>query len=218
MNFKIIVLTISILLISMAVKAQTSFGILGGVNFQNINGTDNDGDKLNNDLIVGFHAGVNLMIPVAPDFYFNPGLIFSVKGAENENSGITSTYKVNYLEMPLNLTYKSKLGNGYVLLGFGPYVAYAVGGTAKYQGGNVSYESDIEFQNTIESGDGADVYLKPFDAGANIFFGYELEAGLFFQLNSQLGLLNIHPEDNRNSNDETVLKNTGFGTSIGFRF
>ena len=54
----------------MAAKSQTSFGILGGLNFQNINGTDNDGDKLNNDLILGFHAGVNLMIPVAPDFYF----------------------------------------------------------------------------------------------------------------------------------------------------
>jgi hypothetical protein len=202
----------------MAAKAQTSFGILGGVNFQNINGTDSDGDKLNNDLIVGFHAGLNVMIPVAPDFYFNPGLLFSVKGAENENNGITSTYKINYLELPLNLAYKAKLGNGYILFGFGPYVAYGIGGTAKYQGGNVSYESDIKFQKTIESGDGLDMYLKPFDAGANIFFGYELEAGLFFHLNSQLGLLNIHPEDNRINNDETVLKNTGFGTSVGFRF
>jgi hypothetical protein len=218
MNFKIIILSISILLIGITAKAQTSFAILGGLNFQNINGTDNDGDKLNNDLIVGFHAGMNLMIPVAPDFYFNPGLLFSVKGAQNENSGITSTYKVNYLEMPLNLTYKAKLGNGHILLGFGPYVAYGVGGTAKYQGGNVSYESDIKFKNTIESGDGLDMYLKPIDAGANIFFGYELEAGLFFQLNSQLGLLNIHPEDQRISNDEMVLRNTGFGTSLGFRF
>jgi len=124
MKIKIIALTICILLISMAAKAQTTFGILERVNFQNINGTESDGDKLNNDLIVGFLVGMNVMIPVAPDFYFNPVLLFSVKGAENENLGITSTYKINYLEMPLNLTYKAKLGNGHILLGFGTSLGF----------------------------------------------------------------------------------------------
>lgn len=218
MKLRIIILSISILFISIASNAQTSFAILGGVNFQNLNGKDFDERKLNNDLVVGFHAGVNLLIPVAPDFYFNPGLIYSVKGAENENNGITSTYKINYLEMPLNLTYRAQVGAGYVIFGFGPYLAYAVGGNGMYKGGNVSYERDIEFQKSIESGDDLDMYLRPFDAGANIFFGYELQAGLFFQLNSQLGLLNIYPENNRDNNNETVLRNTGFGLSLGFRF
>ncbi|MBK6266369.1 PorT family protein [Marivirga sp. S37H4] len=219
MKFKIIVLSLSIVLIGLhSAQAQTSFGIVGGVNFQNLNGTDSDGDKLDNDLIVGFHAGVNLLIPVAPDFYFSPGLLFSVKGASDEAIGIVGSYRINYLELPLNLVYKAKVGNGHILLGFGPYVGYAVGGKAKFEGDNDSYERDIVFQNTIESGDDPEFYLKRFDAGANIFFGYELEAGLFLQLNTQLGLLNIHPEDKRVNDDESVVKNTGFGISVGFRF
>jgi hypothetical protein len=54
-------------------KAKSSFAILGGVNFYNLNGKDNNGNKLANDMIIGFHAGLNLQIPVAPQFYFQPG-------------------------------------------------------------------------------------------------------------------------------------------------
>lgn len=218
MKIKQLALLFSIVLISINAQAQTSFAVLGGVNMQNLNGKDSDGDKSDNEMIVGFHAGVNALIPVAPDFYFSPGLLFSVKGASNEALGITGTYRINYLELPLNLVYRAKVGGGYVLLGFGPYVGYAISGNAKYEGGSVTVDRDIVFQNSIESGDGDEAYLKPFDAGANIYFGYELEAGLFFQLNSQLGLLNIHPEDNRGDNNQSVVKNTGFGLSVGFRF
>jgi hypothetical protein len=218
MNIKLTALLVSIILIGFQAQAQTKFAVLGGVNMQNLNGKNFSGDQTDNSLIVGFHAGVNVMIPVATDFYFHPGLLFSVKGAQNEAIGITGTYRINYLEVPLNLTYRTKVGNGYILLGFGPYVGYALGGKAKFEGGSVTVERDIKFQNTIESDDGVDFYLRPFDAGANIFFGYELEAGLFLQLNSQLGLLNIHPEDKRVTNDQTVTKNTGFGLSLGFRF
>jgi hypothetical protein len=64
------------------------------------------------------------------------------------------------------------------------------------------------------------MYLRPFDAGANIFAGYELPVGLFFQLNAQLGLLNINPdyEGEGTSEDKSSLKNTGFSLSAGYRF
>ena len=58
-------------------NGRTSFAVLGGVNFQNLNGVNSSGDKLENDLILGYHFGVNVQIPVAPEFYFQPGLQFS---------------------------------------------------------------------------------------------------------------------------------------------
>lgn len=64
----------------------------------------------------------------------------------------------------------------------------------------------------------SDVYFKAFDAGANVFAGYEMANRIFFQLNTQLGLLKINPEDKRITNDETSIKNTGFGISLGYRF
>ncbi|WP_423126431.1 porin family protein [Gaoshiqia sp. Z1-71] len=199
---------------------RTSFAILGGAGMQNLNGKDMNGDKLENDMIIGYHAGVNIQFPVAPTFYVQPGLLFSAKGAENNDGLITNTYKLSYIEMPLNFVYKGKVGNGYFMLGFGPYVAYGIGGKAIYEGGSVTVETDIEFKKEVEAGDPlTTVYIKPFDAGANLFFGYELPAGLFLQLNTQLGLLDINPKDNRITGDnKSSLKNTGYGLSLGFRF
>jgi hypothetical protein len=199
--------------------SKTSFAILGGVNLQNLNGKDASGNKLENDMLTGFHAGLNAQIPVAPEFYFQPGLMFSTKGAQNIGV-LNSTYKLSYVELPLNFVYKALVGNGYFMLGFGPYVAYGIGGKAIYEAGGVSVENDIEFKKEVASGDPlTTVYVKPLDAGANLFFGYELPAGLFLQLNTQLGLLDIKPEDNRiTGENQSSLKNTGYGLSLGFRF
>ncbi len=199
------------------------FGILGGVNFQNLNGKDYNGDKLENDMLIGFHAGVNVQIPIAPEFYFQPGLLFSTKGAKSVTDVLGTTYtttvNLSYVELPLNLVYKGALGSGFVLVGFGPYVGYGIAGKVKTEGGIIALDNDIEFKNVVELGDPLTVpYFKAFDAGANVFAGYEMAGGLFFQLNAQLGMLNINPEDKRIPDDKTSVKNTGFGLSLGYRF
>jgi hypothetical protein len=223
MKTKLISIVLLLLLSVSAAVAQgpgiMSFGILGGVNFQNLNGKDNDGDNLENDLLVGYHAGVNVQIPVAPEFYFQPGVLFSVKGAKYSGSLMTGTTKISYIEVPLNLVYKGLLGNGFVLLGLGPYVGYGIMGKQNTESGVVSIDSDIEFKNVVEIGDDPLVpYYRAFDAGGNIFFGYELAAGIFATLNAQLGMLDINPEYEALPDDESSIKNTGFGFSVGYRF
>lgn len=198
---------------------KTSFAILGGVNFQNLNGKDALGDKLENSLIPGFHAGVNAQIPMAPQFFFQPGLLFSTKGAKNTNGELSSRYNLYYLELPLNFVYKAMLGNGYFILGFGPYLAYGISGKVKTETGSVSLKTDVKFKNVVEITDPlTETYFKPFDAGGNIFAGYEWANGAFFQLNTQLGMLKINPEDRRIPSDKSSVKNTGFGLSLGYRF
>jgi hypothetical protein len=203
-------------------NAKTSFSILGGVNFQNFNGKDNSGNQLDNDLIIGYHAGFNIQMPVAPDFYFQPGLLFSLKGSEGSYGLLTGTYKLSYIEIPLNLVYKGLLGNGYVTLGFGPYIGYGIMGNSTLAVGPVSVETDVEFTKVVESGDQfAATHFRPFDAGGNLFFGYEMAGGIFLQLNAQLGMLKINPEDTRLIavySDQLSVKNTGFGLSLGYRF
>ena len=195
------ILTILALSITMASAQGTdklSFGVLGGVNFQNLNGKDMSGDKLENEMLLGFHAGVNVQIPIAPQFYFQPGLIFSTKGAKNTTTilGVDyiTTTKLSYVEMPLNLVYKAMLGNGYFMLGFGPYVGYGIGGKVTTEGGDISLDQDIEFQNVVETGDDLTVpYYKALDFGGNIFAGYELSNGIFAQFNTQLGMVSPNP-------------------------
>ena len=202
-----------------AEKGKTSFALLGGINLQNLNGKNITGDKLENDLIVGYHAGFNIQIPIAPAFYFQPGLLFSTKGAKNTSSISTSTTKLSYIELPLNFVYKGKLGNGFIMLGFGPYVAYGIGGKVITEVGGADVETDVKFQNTVALTDPLlTTYFKGLDAGGNIFAGYETAGGLFFQLNTQFGMLNLRPENDWISDDESIIKNTGFGVSLGYRF
>ncbi len=199
----------------------TSFGIRAGVNFQNINGKDADGHKLENDMMVGFNAGVNAEIPIAPDFFFQPGLLFSTKGAKEKTeilgTTITSSIHLSYLELPLNLVYKPLLGNGHLILGFGPYVGYGIAGKAKIEGADNSFESDIDFKNETSIADNNYV-IRPLDAGANLFFGYEFANRLSFQLNTQLGLINIQPDYSGVDMGDAKMTNTGFGLSLGYRF
>jgi hypothetical protein len=215
----ILILTASFAMAQSADKAKMSFALRGGVNLQNLNGKDANGDKLTNDLIIGYHAGVNVQIPIAPTFFFQPGLLFSAKGAKNSNGELTSTYRLSYVEMPLNVVFKALLGSGYFMIGFGPYIGYGIGGKVKTEGGSTTIKTDIEFKNVVEVDDPLTVtYFKAFDAGGNIFAGYETASGIFFQLNTQLGMLKINPEDRRISDDQSSVKNTGFGLSFGFRF
>lgn len=189
-------------------KSKMSFGILGGVNFQNLNGKLSSGDKLENDMLLGFHGGVNVQIPVAPEFYFQPGLMFATKGAKDTytilGAEFTDEIKINYIETPLNLVYKASLGNGFFMLGFGPYLAYGISGKQVFEGNDLTFERGVDY--------------KALDAGANIFAGFETAGGLFLQLDTQFGMLNINPEDENSSADQATAKNTGFGLSLGYRF
>jgi hypothetical protein len=197
---------------------KPSFGILGGVNFQNLNGKDYAGDKRENDMKVGFHIGVNMQIPVAPEFYFQPGLLLSTKGAIAEGNASKTKTSLSYIELPLNLVYKGLLGPGYVFLGVGPYLGYGIGGKVNVESGSESNDYDIEFTNVVEISDPQLVpYYKAFDAGGNIFFGYEMAGGLFAQFNAQLGMVNINPEYKILPDDKSSIKNTGFGLSLGYR-
>lgn len=205
------ILAAFILLMTVAVKAQVinsgaGIGIRAGVNFYNINGDDASGNKLDNSLKTGWHAGLVANVPVAPDFFFQPGVLYSTKGAELANTSDVDL-RLNYLEVPLNFVYKPVLGTGRLIMGFGPYVAYGIGGKAE----NNNLEYDVSFEKEAGSAPST-VYYKPFDAGANILFGYEFNNKLSAQLNAQLGLVNINAY-----NDNAKYKNTGFGVSLGYR-
>ncbi len=195
-------------------QTKTSFGLRAGVNFQNLNGKDINDDKLENKLKTGFNVGVNAEIPVGIDFYVQPGVLFTTKGAKLEDSD--NKINISYIEIPVNFIYKPAIGTGRLIMGFGPYAAFGMGGKVKNENGN---ETDIKFEKKITAAQAISgtPYLKGFDAGANLLFGYEFANKLSVQLNAGLGLVEINPEiDGVNNNGS--LKNTGFGLSLGYRF
>jgi hypothetical protein len=215
MKSKVLMLALATTVLALSTKAQdkTTFGVRAGVNFTNINGEEANGNDLENKMKAGFHIGVNAEIPVASEFYLQPGLLFSTKGAKDEEGdGKTN---LSYLEIPINFLYKPTLGAGKLLLGFGPYVGFGIGG--KYKNGDD--EVDVKFKNDVKASDlGSDkLFLKGLDFGGNLLVGYELSSKLSFQLNAQLGMSNLTPKFEGEKSDAKV-KNTGFGISVGYRF
>lgn len=220
-NFLMILLLLlsTILFAQNSNRAPIKFAVLAGPNFYNLNGKDFSGDQLDNNLQIGFHAGVNAQIRLASEFYFEPGVIFTTKGTVNKLESVTRKTTLSYVEVPLNFVYKAALGTGHIMIGLGPYVAYGVQGKVNTEGGAGQIDTPIDFKNTVELTDPITTeYYKPFDAGANIYIGYELPMGVFLQLNAQFGTLEINPDDKRFPDGETSVKNTGFGLSLGYRF
>jgi len=198
--------------------AQTiSIGGTAGFNVQTITGKNANGDKLNNKLVPRYALGIVVPISLAPSFCIQPGALYITKGADSEN-GNTKT-NLSYLEIPLNLIYKPSFGGGNLLLGFGPYLSFGIGGKSKTTISEVVIDRDIEYQKSVSELDflnPSKVFFAPTDAGVNLLAGYEFANGFSFQFNAQLGLSEINPSVTGISTDKTSLKNTGFGVSIGY--
>jgi Outer membrane protein beta-barrel domain len=215
--FVIVFLFISCASLQAQTKKQSSsgagFGIRAGFNLQNINGRDFNDNKLENKLVPRFHAGVYADLPLADEFFVQPGVLFATKGTKFKGSN--TILNLSYIEIPVNLLFKPELGSGRLLLGFGPYVAYGVSGKLKPESGNlrsITFKKEISPSEFLSGN-----YLRAFDAGANLAVGYELSSKLSVQLNAQLGLVNIYPDIDGVTNSKTNYKNTGFGLSVGYR-
>ncbi len=209
--FAVLALYLAIAQVGFAQK--TTLGVRGGVNFTNLNGEDNSGDDLDYKIKTGFNVGINAEIPVGTDFYLQPGVLFSQKGAKfNDDLKLN----LSYIEVPINFIYKPELGTGKMLLGFGPYFGVAVGGSYKPDSGD---DIDVKFKSKVSTADliSGTPYLRRYDAGGNLLVGYEFANNFSLQLNAQLGLVKINP-DIEGTDDDGKVKNTGFGVSVGYRF
>jgi len=197
--------------------SQVTFGIRSGVNFQSINGKDIGGNKLDNTLTVRFHLGTDIEVPLASDFYFQPGLLFRTKGTSDDEG----KFNLGYIELPLHLLYKPQYGKGKLIIGLGPFIAYGVTGKIKPETStdiDIKFKSNLTTEELLSEFEGEVFYLKGFDAGADIFFGYQFAFNLYLQIDAQLGILNMWPNYENDENDESVFRNTGFGLSAGYRF
>jgi Outer membrane protein beta-barrel domain len=84
-----------------AAHAQFAFGIKGGANFSNVNGSDVSGTSS----LVGFNAGVYLKLPVTKHLSIQPEVVYSGQGFKATNNGVTGSQHENYINIPVLLKY-----------------------------------------------------------------------------------------------------------------
>jgi len=217
---KRILLVVLISTSSIHLNAQLSIAPEIGVNFAK---TTYDAVGFTSDFDlkrrIGFRAGALVHLPVYKGFYVEPGLFFSMKGFREDFvetvSGVPVAYKasfnINYLEIPLNLGFRCRLGKaGALFASAGPYLSYALGGnrTAKI---TVMGNMVEELNDDMPFGDG--VYdVEPVDIGFNFSIGYKSPIGLYIRGQYGLGLGNL-------SNDSYFsVKNRVMSVSMGYAF
>ena len=217
-----IILSAAVAISFFQAQAQISVAPEVGLNLANmkseINGQQNPFDL---KMKPGLKAGAVVHIPVAKGFFVQPGIFFSMKGTKTEYSesfmGQTASYKgsykLNYLEIPVNLGYEYAIGKaGSVFVTAGPYLGYALSGKTvtetSLNGSSIgTTDEKIKFGSDENEDD-----MKAMDFGLNFSAGYKLPMGLFIRAQYGLGLANLSNVDN------TTLKNNVLSFSLGYAF
>lgn len=217
---KKIILTVATAFIAQNIFAQITIAPEAGINLSNISIKDENGNKEDFSSKPGLRAGVYVNIPVASGFFIQPGLLYSMKGAQESSTisflGYTASAKItmsmNYLEVPLNLGYDLDLGNaGGLFATAGPYLGYGLSGKTKTSV-EMTGMPDQDDESDIDFGSGEDE-AKRLDFGLNFGAGYRTPFGVYGRVQYGLGLTNLS-----NSNSDASIKHKGWAFSVGYAF
>lgn len=187
-------------------KIEYGFRLGGGLAIQHIEYSN----ILSNQSVRTFNANVVVSFPVLQTYYLRTGLGISTKGTEYTEDGLTTTNKIRYVELPLNLVRKYTIHTlGKLVAGVGGYLARANGGSLTYVTPNSTTENKAEF--------GKDNDFNPLDAGINLITGLELDNRLTFNLGYDFGLYNVASQNLRD-NGYKAIYNREFTITLGLMF
>lgn len=183
------------LAVAIPAQAQLRFGIKGGLNITSVHF---DSDLLKSDNVTGFHIGpmIEATMPLL-GFGFDAALLYSQKGMESSSSGVKTTMKTSYIDVPVNLKWKFGLPIVKAYLAAGPYASFRVGGDKIW---NV-------LSDQLET--------KSFGAGLNFGAGVEVFNHLQVGFNYELGLTDNFSAEKL---DLSSNKNRGWTISAAILF
>jgi hypothetical protein len=146
--------------------------------------------------IFGMLADINY----SEHIYFEPGFFFEGTGCK-VTKPYTDQYDFNTIVIPLNFEYKSgvKCASRF-FCGFGPYVAYNMGGLTNYV--------DLGAPGTRGSIDGE--YLKQVDVGLGFNLGYQIGKRWYGKLAYTMGFTNLSSNIDGNS-----IKASAISVTVG---
>ena len=213
MKTKTIVLFTSLLVV-IRFSAQSQI-IRGGVNLSNVSIT-NGGNVDENKMLTSFQVGIIGDIKLAPVLYFQPGILFTGKGAKTQsgNTSDATYYRATtnpwYIEIPANFVFKIPDGDVSFFAGAGPYIAIGIAGKNKVDGKllgvsfasekNINWSKDDPTTTNYEEGAGFGI-MKRFDYGLNGIVGIDLSKAVL-SVNYGLGLAKLQSGSNSNANDK----------------
>lgn len=183
------------LAVAIPAQAQLRFGIKGGLNITSVHF---DSDLLKSDNITGFHIGpmIEATMPLL-GLGFDAALLYSQKGMESSSSGVKTTMKTSYIDVPVNLKWKFGLPIVKAYLAAGPYASFRVGGDkiwnvlsdqleTKSFGAGLNFGAGVEVFNHLQVGFNYELGLtdnfsaKKLDLSSNKNRGWTVSAAILF--------------------------------------
>ena len=230
MNKQFVFFIAVVCMTAVTVNAQQSSAFFrAGFNMANISIT-NDGSVDDNKALGSFQLGIIGDLPLAPFLSVQPGLLFTGKGSKTQsgNTNDATYYRATtnpyYIELPVNLVFKTPTGPVKFFAGAGPYLAMGVAGKnkveGKFLGTSFNSENSIEWSNddpatfNYEEGAGYGI-MKRFDYGLNGLAGIETQSAVI-SLNYGLGLAKLQSGSNSSADEKN--KHRVLSLTIGFRF
>lgn len=215
------------ILIFNSIQAQIKIGVGGGVHQASITEKNNlpDWDKNYKSYFAplnGFHAGVYAEIPITQkgNFavlsslqYINKGRKFarsydSLKSFVSDTSSILSSWKTNYVTLPVHLIYKLPITQKVnLIVGAGGYVSYLLNSKTSFDIYNASGERTT-FNDKLTYGDQVNTYNK-IDYGINAIAGLDFNDRILFTANYSKGLSNFY-----NATYDASFKHQTVGASV----
>lgn len=190
-------------------RLKPQLGIRAGLNLSNF--LEEEESSINSkgyEILIGFHACIFVKIPMSNRFAFEPGLMISRKGFQDNQTWTDSLeqfhdfYEIQslyYIDIPLTFTVSQDFGTFGIHGAFGPYIGTGIAGSIydedKIDG--VKYETDtkISWGGTA----GKDDFMH-MDWGFTFGMGIDIKS---FQISFfyDLGMANISVE---RENDLTI--------------
>lgn len=177
-------------------KGDFRFGVTAGMNVSNI--TDMEMDSR-----IGFHVGAKAEYNITDNLYGSAALLFSQKGNKKEEGSIEATSNPGYLELPIHIGYRFKMGEKVSIFGeTGPYFAYGICGKDKLEGTGVA-DYDVKFFD--------------YDNANKFDFGWGVKAGVEYakfqiSLGYEYGITKVFDID------DVKPHNSNFMVSVAYMF
>lgn len=152
----------ALLAMSFSAQAQLAkFGIKGGLNYANINGSD-----IQTDAITSYHVGLVAELKLTDRFSVQPELLYSTQGATYKNAITEFKNELGYLAIPvLAKVYLNKT----ISLEVGPQASFLL-----------SEKNDLDLKDS-----------NTFDFSVNAGLGVKITENFFLQGRYNLGLTDV---------------------------
>lgn len=185
-------------------------------NFTSKTTVGNTTSSYDSQYLLGFRAGAVLDVQLTDYLFLQPAVYYNMAKTKEEYYFLgenTATMTVHSFQIPAYIMYKTGTTDSQnFFVGVGPVLGLNFAGNVNTYNQllNLNTKTDLTFGNDASNNDD----MRVMELGASATVGYQFNLGLYVRAHYNLGLSNLNPKDN--SNTDTSRKSSSFGLSIGY--